>query len=614
VYAGSGFNGTFDQNQYTELYFKTSNNTSFQAGANNSGNFFGDGAAVRHTSHGGNSSSPTEFRILQASNTSYQVYASFNSFTGKSFYTISAELTSWNHDGTSTTQTPTTANPYIVVVPQIGGLTLTNISDQQLIFDKNGVLGGADGVKYDYSNKVLNVASTATFSEDVSSAKGIGYTENSVTRIAHPKGASYSGGSSVTGAIAIKLPELVYNSNTMMTIVVDVYEYETGNGARTLTIGGYNYQTGDWANVFASQESMSGLPPITVRFGQDATRNIIWLNETDYVWRYPKVSVRYVMCGHSNMQLTKWNDGWEIAAITAFDTVTQGPIAATIGVGENTDLRVDSLGVGVAAPGTSGNATINGLLTVNGSIKPSAGSGTTNGIIFPANPGLGSGDLASIQYYAIEGEKTVLELAVANDGQDSINLTATGGIGINQQTPAEALDVNGNIKTNGAVVIRNAAPTIRFQDSDSGAYTAFAHFNSNNFYILRNASTDATTWDSGPNNRHPMTLSLVTGNVTFSGDVTAFSDERLKKNIAVIDNGLTKVLTLKGVTFDHIESGRGTGLIAQDVLKVLPEAVHEQADGYLTLSYGNLVGLLVEAIKDLNIKVEQLEAKLNNNG
>ena len=99
---------------------------------------------------------------------------------------------------------------------------------------------------------------------------------------------------------------------------------------------------------------------------------------------------------------------------------------------------------------------------------------------------------------------------------------------------------------------------------------------------------------------------------TFSGTVTApnfvsSSDARLKSDVVPIGDALAKLQALTGVTFVMTGSDtRQMGLIAQDVQAVAPEAVVE-TDGVLRLAYGNLVGLLVEAIKDLATEVEQLK-------
>ena len=98
--------------------------------------------------------------------------------------------------------------------------------------------------------------------------------------------------------------------------------------------------------------------------------------------------------------------------------------------------------------------------------------------------------------------------------------------------------------------------------------------------------------------------------LTATGDVTAYSDERLKDNIVTIGNAVEKVSALRGVTFTRKEDGlASTGLIAQDVHAALPEAVLTDEDGMLSVKYGNLVGLLVEAIKELKAEIEELKNK-----
>jgi hypothetical protein len=97
------------------------------------------------------------------------------------------------------------------------------------------------------------------------------------------------------------------------------------------------------------------------------------------------------------------------------------------------------------------------------------------------------------------------------------------------------------------------------------------------------------------------------GALTMLGDVTAFSDERLKSNIRTIDNALDKVSAMRGVYFD--KDGRSsTGVVAQEIEKVLPEVVHDGE--YKSVAYGNIVGILIEAIKELQAKVDKLEKRV----
>ena len=125
------------------------------------------------------------------------------------------------------------------------------------------------------------------------------------------------------------------------------------------------------------------------------------------------------------------------------------------------------------------------------------------------------------------------------------------------------------------------------------------------------------------------------GAIYATGNITAYySDERLKENITPIENALAKVNAISGVTYNgndlaaeygYDDRSQQVGVLAQEVQKVLPEAVKHapfdiatNADGveysksgetYLTVQYEKLVPLLVEAIKELTKRVEELESK-----
>lgn len=103
------------------------------------------------------------------------------------------------------------------------------------------------------------------------------------------------------------------------------------------------------------------------------------------------------------------------------------------------------------------------------------------------------------------------------------------------------------------------------------------------------------------------------GTFTATGDVCAFSDVRLKDNIQVIQDPLTKVLKLRGVTFtrkDLDDSKTHMGVIAQEVESVVPEVVVTGEDGIKTVAYGNMAGLLIEAIKQLSAQNAELLARV----
>ena len=105
------------------------------------------------------------------------------------------------------------------------------------------------------------------------------------------------------------------------------------------------------------------------------------------------------------------------------------------------------------------------------------------------------------------------------------------------------------------------------------------------------------------------------GTITAGGDITAYSDKRLKTNIKTIENALDKTLKMRGVSYNRTDSDDKSdkvGVIAQEVLNVLPEVVKEGPDGMLSVSYGNIVGVLIEAIKEQQKQIDELKSRLNN--
>ena len=97
----------------------------------------------------------------------------------------------------------------------------------------------------------------------------------------------------------------------------------------------------------------------------------------------------------------------------------------------------------------------------------------------------------------------------------------------------------------------------------------------------------------------------VTGIAT-AQDFDALSDENYKKNVITVNNALNKVEQLRGVSFDWKENGRSSyGVIAQELQKVLPELVH--GDNPKTVNYNGIIGVLIEAIKELKKEIEELK-------
>ena len=112
----------------------------------------------------------------------------------------------------------------------------------------------------------------------------------------------------------------------------------------------------------------------------------------------------------------------------------------------------------------------------------------------------------------------------------------------------------------------------------------------------------------------------ISASVIYSaGDVVAYntSDERLKDNIRTIDKPIYKLKKLKGVEFEwnslqntYPSGSKDSGIIAQDVEKVLPQLVRERNNGYLGVRHDRLVGLLIEGIKEQQTQIDELKQEI----
>ena len=181
---------------------------------------------------------------------------------------------------------------------------------------------------------------------------------------------------------------------------------------------------------------------------------------------------------------------------------------------------------------------------------------------------------------------------------------------------------DGTVKTDSLTVDENATITGNltvsgtFTDSGSGTQTTARTALSAGTGISYNNSTGVITCtvdtpaEVGLGNLSNNGNNLA-GNFTATGNVTAFSDERLKENVQTIEGALDKVAQMRGVTYNYkseLNDGqRGTGVIAQEMQQVMPEAVEEGE--YLSVAYGNLVGVLIEAVKELKAELDQCKCK-----
>ena len=132
-----------------------------------------------------------------------------------------------------------------------------------------------------------------------------------------------------------------------------------------------------------------------------------------------------------------------------------------------------------------------------------------------------------------------------------------------------------------------------------------------NTYVANSSTVLISTGNTliGPGSAIPAYRLYVNGTVYATGDITALSDISMKDNIVTITSALNTVDKLRGVHYNLKDTGESKiGLIAQEVKNVLPEVVVDNGN-QIGIAYQNIVAVLIEAIKELNQKVEKLEKK-----
>ena len=164
-------------------------------------------------------------------------------------------------------------------------------------------------------------------------------------------------------------------------------------------------------------------------------------------------------------------------------------------------------------------------------------------------------------------------------------------------TSAQFLKADGSVDTNTYLTSSQISVT---DDTVTNA-TRYLTFTSSTSGSISGANVSSTKLQFNP----------LSGNLAAT-QFTSLSDATQKTNIRPIENPIEITKQLDGVRFDWINNNKPSlGLIAQEVEKVLPELVETNSDGIKSVSYSNMVGLLIEAIKEQQIRIEELERKLN---
>jgi hypothetical protein len=224
---------------------------------------------------------------------------------------------------------------------------------------------------------------------------------------------------------------------------------------------------------------------------------------------------------------------------------------------------------------------------------------------------------------AVNGTGTFLPMTFYTGGSERMRVDTSGNVLVGTTTSASGYIFRATGKTligDNTNVTPDANWTGQLTINGSG-YTGGLALDVTGMWVGHNSSarallfaTDETermridsSGNVGIGTSSPTERLHVTGNILASGNITAFSDARLKTDVQTISDALALVERMRGVRYTK-DGSASVGVIAQEMREVLPEVVHESGE-YLSVAYGNIVGVLIEAVKELTARVKELEAK-----
>lgn len=192
------------------------------------------------------------------------------------------------------------------------------------------------------------------------------------------------------------------------------------------------------------------------------------------------------------------------------------------------------------------------------------------------------------------------------------NLNDTGAGGL------EVLDANGALRIyadggNGVLSVTRASDggnIVSMDENGSGSGRLFMYNGSGNEALNFDAGSNTFQFKDDAGNT-TVNIDAAFGNAVFNGTVTESSDLRLKTNIKTLSNALDKTIALRGVSYNWKDSNKSQndqiGVIAQEVEKIYPEFVRTDEDGMKSVNYSQMVAVLIEAVKELNLELKDLK-------
>ena len=349
-------------------------------------------------------------------------------------------------------------------------------------------------------------------------------------------------------------------------------------------------------------------------------------------WLSTPSNAKYLSLGDSGSNPWEGNTGTRLMFGSADTSAIDGYYIGTNlenygGNGNYNKLDIDyGTGIRLKANRTYGGTRF--YDSTNDALLLSVGAGNTdvevaNNLIIPSNLQHAGDDDTMLQF----SDANTIRLVAGNT--ETFKTTASAitmsvPATINSGVTIDEITIDGDTITATDDFIIDAAADIKL-DANGG----YINFFDNGTAILSfaNSSTDAVIWsrasdrdmifkgNDGGSTITALTLDMseagaatFNAGITVGGDVNSTSDINLKENVQTVENAYDKVSNLRGVNFNWKDSGKySMGVIAQEVEEIIPEVVLTNEEGTKSVNYQAMVGVLIEAVKTLQAKVEDLE-------
>lgn len=253
---------------------------------------------------------------------------------------------------------------------------------------------------------------------------------------------------------------------------------------------------------------------------------------------------------------------------------------------------------------------------------------TTNSAygVYVSSENLGSGLAVGAYFTALSlGGGTGNRIGVSAEASGTtglkigLNAYSVGGgdnIGVVSEVSGGLTNVAGKFIANSHVI--NSFQLLLEEKEDDFARISFRNTNGDGWhqavYRGMNAANSLFNFYYVPNASDVLSL-RGDGNAILAGTLTQSSDLRLKKNIQPINNVLQKINQIRGVYFywkdENHSQNKQIGFVAQEIEEVFPELIETDARGFKSVAYANMSAVLVEVLKEQNLKIQDLERELS---